>query len=158
MPPRCFLALTLPEAVVSTLCEARGTFLAREPEWAREKWVAAPLLHVTLAFLGPLDDDLEAGVRRMRTAAALVPRFDLRLPGVTAVPSPRRAAMLWAILDDPDGRLSGLRDDLVPAFPSPAVGPERPLRPHVTLVRARRPRHVEAGALAEASAFCGGAW
>ena len=155
MPPRCFLALTLPGPVLATLGSARETLLAGAPAWAGEKWVAAPLLHVTLAFLGARDDDaVEAGVPRMLKAAALLPAFELRLEGVAAVPSRRRATMLWATLSDPDGALTGLRDELLAAFPAAGSAPDsRPLRPHVTLVRARSPRRVHPDALAKAAAL-----
>ena len=155
MPPRCFLALTLPDPVLVTLDSARETFLAGAPAWTEEKWVARPLLHVTLAFLGTLDDDaLEAGVPRMRKTATLLPPFELRLAGVAAVPSPRRATMLWATLSDPGDALTGLRDELLAAFPSAGIPPDtRPLRPHVTLVRARSPRRVDPDALADVAAL-----
>jgi len=155
VPPRCFLALTLPAPVLATLGSARVTLLEAAPAWAGEKWVAAPLLHVTLAFLGALDDDaIGAGVPRMLKAAALLPAFELRLEGVAAVPSRRRATMLWATLSDPQGALTGLRDELLAAFPTAGSEPDnRPLRPHVTLVRTRSHRRVHPDALAEAAAL-----
>jgi len=145
----------LPDPVLATLGSARETFLAGAPAWTQEKWVARPLLHVTLAFLGVLDDGaLEAGVPRMRKTATLLPPFELRLAGVAAVPSPRRATMLWATLSDPGDALTGLRDELLAAFPSAGIPPDtRPLRPHVTLVRARSPRRVDPDALADAAAL-----
>jgi 2'-5' RNA ligase len=152
MPSRCFLGITLPGSVVRTLGCARETFVADAPSWAGEKWVAAALLHVTVAFLGPVDDPaLDAGVLLMRDAIVSTPAFELRLAEVVAVPSPRGATMLWATLNDPDGRLTSLRDGLAAAFPSAAVDTERPLRPHVTLVRARSRRRVDRDALADAS-------
>jgi 2'-5' RNA ligase len=153
VPPRYFLALTLPEVSVSALVDAQETFVACAPAWAGEKWVAAPLLHVTVAFLGPLDDRaLEAGVARLSQAAASVPAFELRPSAVVAVPSPRRATMLWATFEDPADHLTALRDGLLTAFPTADVDLRRPLRPHVTLVRARSPRRVSPDALAAASA------
>jgi len=152
--PRCFLALTLPESVVRTLVSARERFLIEAPGWAGEKWVATPNLHVTVAFLGDLDDSaVRAAGRRLTEAASGVRAFDLLLGGVAAVPSPRAATMLWATLDDAEGRLVPLRDVLMTAFPRVAVDPRKPLRPHITLVRARSERRAEAGALAAASAL-----
>jgi len=151
--PRCFLALTLPESVARTLVSARKRFLIEAPGWAGEKWVATPNLHVTVAFLGDLDDSaVRAAGRRLTEAASGVPTFDLALGGVAAVPSPRAATMLWATLDDAEGRLVTLRDVLMTAFPQVGVDARRPLRPHVTLVRARSARCAEAGPLAAASA------
>jgi len=154
MPPRCFLALTLPGSVIEALVSSRETFLAGAPAWAGEKWVATPALHMTIAFLGAVDDEaLQAAVPRLGAAVASVGAFDLRLSRIVAVPSPRKATMLWATLGDPDGRLAALRDALMTAFPDVAVESGRPLRPHVTLVRTRSPRRAEAAALAAASAL-----
>lgn len=153
MVPRCFLALTLPESVVRTLVSARERFLIEAPGWAGEKWVATPNLHVTVAFLGDLDDSTVRAVgRRLIEVASGVPAFDLILGGVAPVPSPRAATMLWATLEDAEGRLVTLRDVLMTAFPQVRVDTRGPLRPHVTLVRARSARCAEAGPLAAASA------
>ena len=153
MPPRCFLALTLPGGVVRTLASAREAFVARAPEWAGEKWVAAGNLHLTVAFLGALDDlTLEAHVSLMQEAAASIPAFGLRLAKVAAVPSSRHAKMLWATLLDPSGSLTDLRDGLLPAFAAAPVGVDMPLLPHVTLARARSARRARPEALAVASA------
>jgi len=154
MPPRCFIALTLPEGVVRTLVSARRLFLADAPGWTGEKWVAAPALHVTLAFLGDLDDGaVEAAAPRMIEAASRISSFDLRLTGVVPVPSHHSVGMLWATLGDPDDRLAALRDALMTAFPQVGFDAHRPLRPHVTLVRTRSPRRVVPGPLAAASSL-----
>jgi 2'-5' RNA ligase len=154
MPPRCFIALTLPESVVRMLVSTRERFLADAPGWTGEKWVATHALHVTLAFLGDLDDRaVEVAAPRMIEAASRIPSFDLRLTGVAPVPSPRSVGMLWATLGDPDGRLTVLRDALMTAFPQASVDARRPLRPHITLVRTRSPRHVGAGPLAAVSSL-----
>ena len=154
MPPRCFLALTLPGGVVRTLLSARERFLADAPAWAGEKWVAATALHITVTFLGDLDDDpIATARRRLLEAASAVPAFDLSLTGVVAVPSPLAATMLWATLDDPGGRLLALRDALMTAFPQVAIDSRRPLRPHVTLARTRSRRRADAEPIATTSAL-----
>jgi 2'-5' RNA ligase len=152
MPPRCFIALTLPDALLGTLGSAREAFIANAPGWAGEKWVATGNLHVTVAFLGALDDgQLESRVACMRDATACVPAFEMRPTGVAAVPSRRRATMLWATLLDPTGSLTVLLDALLTAFPAQDSDQGKQLRPHVTLARARSPRRAGREALAAAS-------
>ena len=54
--PRAFLAIALPIAVRSTLAACREAFVAADPEWRGEKWVAEANLHVTLRFLGSVPE------------------------------------------------------------------------------------------------------
>lgn len=151
MPPRCFLALDLPHPVVASLERARDVFLDRAPAWSGEKWVGPGLLHVTLEFLGPVANAaVDAMLARMGEATSDLAAFEVRLRSVEAAPSQRHATMLWATLDDPAGAIPLLRERLLDALPDP--GPStRPFRPHVTLVRARRPRPVPDGALEAAT-------
>lgn len=139
MPGRCFIALTLSRPVVASLERAREAFNAAAPGWAGEKWVSSGLLHVTLEFLGPMDaQEIDALVRHMEAAAAITPGFDVELGSVEAVPSERRASMLWASLRDPSGAVAGLRERLLVAAACPDA-PTRGFRPHITLVRTRHP-------------------
>jgi 2'-5' RNA ligase len=54
--------------------------------------------------------------------------------------------MVWALLDGDVTDATVLRDDVLTAADRPAD--PRPFRPHVTLVRSRRPRRVHHDALA----------
>lgn len=151
MPGRCFLALTLPRTTTESLERAGAAFLERAPEWAGEKWVAPELLHVTLEFLGSLpDDDVDMLVNRMGRALSGVPAFEFTLGPLEAVPSRRRATMLWTPVCDPSSQAASLRATLLEAIERTDPSP-RPYRPHITLVRARRPRIAPPDALAAAS-------
>jgi 2'-5' RNA ligase len=120
---------------------AADRFREEEPAWRREKWVAPDLLHVTLAFLGSVpDDEVAALLDRLERAGERHGPFTLRLTGARAVPSEGRATMVWALLGGGVASASALRDEAV-AVSRCEAGP-RPYRPHVTLVRSRRPRPV----------------
>jgi 2'-5' RNA ligase len=154
MPPRCFLALTLPNGLRHALTSVRATLTAVDPGWAGEKWVAAEQLHVTVAFLGDLDDDtLLAALPALKGAAASVPAFELFPERVIPVPSAGRATMLWATLADPRERTAGLRGELAATLPRVLPAGGKPFRPHITLVRARTPRRIRQEALDAASAI-----
>ena len=64
---------------------------------ANVKWVTPENLHVTLLFLGEVDDrELHAVCKAVKVGAAGEPPFPLRVSGVGAFPNPRRPKVLWA--------------------------------------------------------------
>jgi 2'-5' RNA ligase len=65
------------------------------------------------------------------------------------MPSASRAGMVWATLDDPGSRAAGLAATVAYAAGLPSEA--HPFRPHVTLIRARRPRRIAPVALASAT-------
>ena len=141
---RLFVALELPEAARAALAAFRDE--AADPDVWRP--VPDEALHLTLAFLGRrpagdvtviasiLDEAAEAAPRLVLTGALLLP--------------PRRARVLCAALDDPDGTLFDLQARLSDELTAAGVyTPEkRPFRAHATVARLRpragSPRTVDA--------------
>lgn len=140
---RAFLGIDLDAEVRSDLVSLSEAIRHRVPAWTGEKWVPADNLHLTLRFLGGIDPDVaENLVTRLSVELRAVESFILPcLISVEPVPGSHRARMLWTRYEDPDDRctaLTGTVDDVLAEF---GIGPEeRPFVPHVTLVRARRPR------------------
>ncbi|GAB4286486.1 MAG: RNA 2',3'-cyclic phosphodiesterase [Coriobacteriia bacterium] len=150
MIARGFVAIDLPSAGRDLLVRARRELSRAAAAWEGERWVDPANLHVTLRFLGPLDDTAQAAV--IEALASLCPRtnaFDARVSGIVPRPSARSATMLWATFREEDlprfsALASALEDELLRRG-IPAEG--RPYVPHVTLVRARRRRSLSRGAL-----------
>ncbi len=145
MIARAFVAIDLPPAARDLLVRTRREISDAAVAWSGERWVAAGDLHVTLRFLGSLDDAAQDDV--IEALASLSPRteaFEAHLSGVVARPSPRSATMLWAAFRDNDqGRFSALATVLDDELLRRGIPIEdRPYVPHVTLVRARRRRSV----------------
>lgn len=150
MPDRCFVAAELPESALESIRRATGILRELAPGWRGEKWVASGLHHVTLAFLGAVPDAaLDETLDRLRAAAALHAQLHLRLSGARAVPGTRHANMVWAAVEDSAAGGGTMRDSLLSA--GGAAPDLRAFTPHVTLVRARRPRRIAPEAIARAS-------
>lgn len=152
--PRVFAAVELTDEVRETFVGAGSAFLELAPDWAGEKWVSPNSLHVTLVFLGDVPDGRlpHAVAALVATASAHTP-FVLAADGVASVPGGARSRMLWGRLADPVGLAAGLAADVRASLaPWTAHSDAKPFRPHVTLVRARRPRVAPPDALAAANA------
>jgi RNA 2',3'-cyclic 3'-phosphodiesterase len=109
------------------------------------RWVAPANQHVTLKFLGYVTSDLLPAVQE---ACALVARSHrparVGLAPLGAFPSPRRARVVWAGLDDPGGLLASLAAALDGALePLGFAAEKRAFTPHLTLARLKSPRRLD---------------
>jgi RNA 2',3'-cyclic 3'-phosphodiesterase len=151
---RTFVALALPDEVGAALEDLRRR-LPRPPPGLR--WGALAQAHLTLAFLGDLDDAALAATRALsRAVAAGATPFTAALAGLGAFPTAGRARVVWAGWGEGRDAVVALHTALLAGLGRPA-DPRRPFAPHVTLARARG--SVDAGAwLAAAPAWTGPAW
>lgn len=139
---RLFVAVEVPPSVRAAVGTAFAPWRDALPS---ARWVPAADWHVTVRFVGPvlagLLDRVRAAVAGVAAGAA---SFPMRLSGIGAFPSPARATVLWAGLEDPAGRAGelarALDDALAEEFPAPA----RPFRPHLTVARCDRPLRLPA--------------
>jgi 2'-5' RNA ligase len=136
---RTFIAVDLGKAVRDR-CVALQEALARASAGADVKWVEQENLHVTLLFLGEVDDRaVPALCQAVTGACAGRDGFALSVEGVGCFPNPRRPRTLWAGIGEGAAELVALHDALEP--PLLALGcyrrEERQYTPHVTLGRVR---------------------
>ena len=155
MGVRLFLGVPLPSDLTRSLITACDVIRSSDPAWRDAKWVAKSNIHLTLAFLGEVEvsdiSDLSLAFSRVATEHR---RFSLPFGGLRAMPSERRCRMLWAAFLDPDGACEALAEDLLRAAePFCEVERGRSFRAHATLCRARRPKPLNAAAIARASEF-----
>ena len=128
--------------------------MERAPSWAREKWVRPGLLHITVRFVGALPDPaVPELIEALAAELSGTSPFSLRLAGVRAVPTSRRASMLWAGLEgDTDAsREVHVCVERVLTGRFGAWPDRRGYSPHVTLVRSRSARRAPHDALTAAS-------
>ena len=150
---RTFVALPLPAAAKAAVGELRAA-LPLAPRGLR--WAAVDQLHLTLIFLGDLDDgELANACAAARAAAAEHAPFGADLRGLGAFPNAGRARVAWVGWGAGAEAVTALRATLVRALARPTD--PRPFSPHVTVARARDPLDLRAW-LAAAPAWASPAW
>lgn len=155
---RLFVALVPPPDILDELEEAVRPHLAAVPEL---KWVRRDLLHVTLTFLGEVDDrTLDRLLPRLERAVGRHERMTLSLAGVGAFPgSGAHARVLWTGLFGDRRQVARLAASTTAAGRRVGTLPDkhRGFRPHLTLARSRKP--VDVRPLMESlSAFASASW
>lgn len=135
---RLFVALGVDEEVATDLLAATGPWRAGERAEAEGwRWTRPEGWHVTLAFLGEVDDDLVDDVARTAGAAARgTGAVTLTLDGTGHF---RRRVLHVAVRDRPAGavaRLGGAVQEALATASLPVQ--QREVTPHLTLARARR--------------------
>ncbi len=141
---RLFVAINPPERVRERI--AAGTEDLRGLEGIR--WVAPDRVHLTLKFLGEVDEESERSIAEAlaRVAAGHGP-FEVRVTAPGAFPNIRRPSIIWLGLDQSPG-LAALQHDLEVALADLGFErEERAFRPHLTLGRVRRGRRVDGSLL-----------
>src|SRR5258707_11917370 len=133
---RLFVAVDLGAKVRRALEALEGELrpLARDA-----RWVAPQDAHLTLAFLGSME---EAAVPELSAAlgqvAARAAPFELRVQGGGAFGSSKKPRVLWAGVEGDTGALAALHARTEAALQPLGYQPEsRPYRPPLTLARAR---------------------
>jgi RNA 2',3'-cyclic 3'-phosphodiesterase len=135
---RTFLALELPDAVRNTLRRRIERLARMIPE---VRWVDPAGLHVTLAFLGELDNaQLEAATQAAATVAGVHASFALRLAGIGTFGSARSPRVVWVGLAGEKTSLIALQSAVADALAARGFPREaRPFSPHLTLARIKKP-------------------
>ena len=126
--PRLFTALELPDDVAGALALMRGGL-------AGARWIDAENYHVTLRFIGDIDDAL---AREVELALAQVrrPALTLRLDGLSVFGGRKPRAIIAAVAPSP--ALDELQAEHERLLRRIGVEPEgRKFTPHVTLARLR---------------------
>src|SRR5260370_10751104 len=109
------------------------------------RWVDPAGIHLTLAFLGELNDQqLAEATRAAELSARSIPSFEYRLshPGVFG--SPRQPRVIWIGVEEPAGNLQLLHQQLNLQLAQRSFETDtRPFAPHLTLARIKAPLKPE---------------
>ncbi len=141
---RAFVGVPLDAAVAARLCAVRDEFAG-----GTVRWIPAENLHLTLKFLGDVEEARVFSIRAaLRDALTDDTGFGIAASGVGVFPDSRRPRVLWVGLASPElARLAGRVERALEP-----LGFERssaPFRPHVTIGRWHRTKSRSDGLRAE---------
>jgi RNA 2',3'-cyclic 3'-phosphodiesterase len=155
---RLFVAITPPAGVLAELAAAVQPLQAVAPEL---RWTTSSAWHLTLAFLGEVDEaTVPELTTRLERAAHRHPRQRLAIAGAGAFPSATRAKVLWVGIRADQRALASLAASVAAGArragaPPPDEG--RKYSAHLTLARCRQPANV-AGLTAALAGFSSADW
>lgn len=135
---RLFIAIELPDDIKTALGRLRV-------DVPGARWVPPEQLHLTLAFLGEVEEKT-AGELSERLALIQTPPFQLRFSEPGCFPNRHRPRVLWAGLEPHPSLiyLAAVVHEAVLACGIPQE--ERPFSPHITMARLKFPAVREVGA------------
>jgi RNA 2',3'-cyclic 3'-phosphodiesterase len=155
---RLFVAVAVPEQVSGELDAAVAPLRS---SWSSLRWTGIDAWHLTLAFLGEVDDAVAAGLADpLRIAAAKHARLSLSLAGSGAFPGADRAHVLWTGVHGDLKRLGKLAGSVAKAAKEKGAPPAeegRVFQPHLTLARSRAAVDVRA-LITELAGYGGTPW
>ena len=155
---RLFVAIAPPPDVLDELDALAGPLRAGRPDL---RWTGRDAWHVTLAFLGQVDEAAATRLRpRLERAAHRHHTFRLAFSGAGAFPAATRANVLWSGLSGDRRALAHLAESVAAGASragAPPPGRGRRFQPHLTLARCRMPADVT-GLVAALAAYQGQPW
>lgn len=148
----------IPDAVAAQLDSVVAPLRPGRPDL---RWTSRDAWHLTLAFLGEVDETLLARLTpRLTRAAARHPCLTLSLGSAGAFPSQQRARVLWMGVQGDRRGLAALAASVgagARRAGAPPANEGRGFRPHLTLARCRAPADVRAE-VAGLAGFAGTPW
>ncbi len=137
---RTFIAIDLDPELKTTLL---GLIRTLKATGADIRWTQPGGLHLTLKFLGEVDEGQAAAVKKvLAEVAARHTAFALRLEGTGAFPGDRNPRVLWAGFSEAP-ELLALQDELDRELEKQDFAREnRAFHPHLTLGRVKGPDRV----------------
>ncbi|MFP4055272.1 MAG: RNA 2',3'-cyclic phosphodiesterase [Candidatus Brocadiia bacterium] len=133
---RAFIAIELDPAIRQRLAEAQEPL---RQAGGKVKWVGAERMHLTVKFLGEIEEgQVDAVAEAMGAATAAAEPFEIALAGLGSFPPRGAPRVVWAGVRDASGALADLHRRLEGELE--ALGFERekrPFRPHLTLGRVK---------------------
>ena len=143
---RLFVAVELGQALseraaaLSRELQRRAADLAPR---AKITWIPAERLHLTIRFIGEVDDHRAAAIHDSLAPPLPIAPFEMTLAGAGAFPRRGAPRVLWAGVADGKDRLLALEGEVSARLAPLGLAEEaRPYSPHLTLARVR-----EAGGL-----------
>ncbi|MFB3852521.1 MAG: RNA 2',3'-cyclic phosphodiesterase [Vicinamibacterales bacterium] len=143
---RLFIAVELDEAVRNAAASLGAGLRERIQAGGRHllpggaTWVKAANMHLTLRFLGEVNEQVAERVRELVARPFGMKPFDIELGGLGMFPITGRPRVLWIGLRAGFPQLEALASEVGSRLESLGIPPEgRPFQAHLTLARFREP-------------------
>src|SRR4030095_7794925 len=136
---RSFIAFEIPHEIRAKIHE---TFAPVRRQMSGVKWVEVQGMHLTLRFLGPVEEKLleESIIPILEKISGDELGFSLEVKGVGVFPSLSKPRVFWLGMDDGQDRLKRLQVKIEGAVSKlPVHQEERAFHPHLTLGRIKVP-------------------
>jgi len=134
---RAFVAIELPPFVQGELRRQQAAFRAVAPQ---ARWTRPEGIHITLEFLGEIDDDQVEKVVAALAALGPLAGFEIEVSDFGFFPDASRPRVFWAGVHAP-ADLTNLAARVEGAMGNLGFAPEeRAFTPHLTLARFKIPR------------------
>ncbi len=138
---RTFIAVEIPagirEQVITLIDEQRKKTLP-------VKWVPFENLHITVKFLGEIDEDMKekiAGV--LQDVCQRHRKFEVGFSGIGCFPDPGRPRVVWIGIDTGADQLSALAHDIDELLAPFGFKKEKRFHPHLTIGRIKKPCRID---------------
>lgn len=113
------------------------------------RWMAPASLHVTVHFLGEIDDGLVPGLVEVLSPPLAAPSFDLGLREGGVFPPKGPPRVVWIGVGPGASALEAIHRELALRLKSARVGvDDRPMQAHITVARVKQPVRSDLRALA----------
>jgi len=147
---RLFVAIEIEEGLAKQIVrlsdELRRRVEARAPS-ARLTWVPRERLHLTIRFIGEVDEPRAEQIRTALASPLDTPAFELTFEGAGAFPGHGAPRVLWAGITHGERELDDLEREVSARLARCGIPEGRPSRPHLTLARVRDPKGLRTGTL-----------
>ena len=150
---RLFVAAEIGEALAGCAAELireLQTRTAGAAPRAKVTWIPADRLHLTIRFIGEVDDARAAAIRAALEPPLDVEPFALTRAGTGAFPKSGPPRVLWAGIEAGKADLIEAARDVTSRLATAGIaGDDRPYNPHLTLARVRDAAGLRSTALFE---------
>lgn len=131
---RCFVGVDLPDSIKE---EIYNKLRELQKKYTDFKWVPRENLHITLKFLGEIEEKLGAELRKnLQLISKEIKPFKLKIHGFGGFPSLRSPRVLWIGVEDKEDQLKKIHlriEEISRKFG--IKGENRDFSPHLTVAR-----------------------
>jgi len=150
---RLFTGVEVGPAVADALARVSDELRARAATLApraRITWVGSDRAHITVRFIGHVDDEKAQAITNALAPPIAVPPFEVTVRGVGAFPPSGRLRVVWAGLAGGVDALSAVEQEVSRRLEARGIPrEERAYRPHLTLARVKEAGGLRARSLLE---------